>query len=176
MNSSANSLRALRLSLVALAGFSVAIFILLLRVPSPDASAQLLKQLIASPGITRFDSLTVDHDWDRVCYLDPYTLPSERLSSQLREEVRDFRFDPEDSYFQEDEIGIALIDHRGKSIHIYRFDIMTRGLFQPAKFTRPAINTIEGPRCLTRARAGFLVEDIAAPNLTYTRLLFVERE
>jgi hypothetical protein len=132
-----------------------------LNTPRTAAEKKLLANLKQGQGELRsFNSLDLPFEWDTVCYLDPYSFPSQRLPGYLPDVGRNLVYKPEDRYIDEEEHGLTFIDRKGRTAHVLLIDIRE-------------LNRIVGPRCLDRTNASFRIERIAGANLTYDQLTFV---
>ncbi len=118
----------------------------------------LVERLLATESqVTSFATVLTEHDWDTVCYLDPYSIPSKRLSSFLNADLSSFTFRPSDRWIDEGENGLAFVDHSANEVHVYAIQ-------------RERIRVISGPRCIRRDRALFLMQEIDGLNISYIEL------
>ena len=88
--------------------------------PLPRGSAEMMERLLAAgPEPTPFSAVLPDHDWETVCYLDPYDLPERRLPFHLSEDLGNFSFQPSHRWIDEHENGLAFVDRRGRIVHVF---------------------------------------------------------
>lgn len=109
---------------------------------------------------TSFESVYTGPKWDIVCYLDPYSFPSKRIPSYLPEVGSSLTYQPSDLWIDEEQVGLVFIDTALRTAHVMRI-------------RQADVYRIVGPRCLESTKAHFIVERVPAPNLTYTRLTFI---
>lgn len=95
--------------------------------------------------------------WDYVCYLDPYSFPSNVLPRRLPETIGDLDYSPNDRWVDEERWGIVFVTTRTAQARVFLVD-------------NHAIYRIEGPECAMRETVTFHVETVVALNKTYIRL------
>lgn len=135
--------------------------------PLPRESAEMMEGLLAAGSEpTPFSAVLPDREWDTVCYLDPYDLPSRRLPFHLSEDLRNFSFQPSHRWIDEHENGLAFIDRRARMVHVFIVKKLppTQGIYR-----------IEGPRCLERESAFFKVALVHGLNFSANHLFFIEQ-
>jgi len=122
----------------------------------------LVDRLLATESqVTSFATVLTEHDWDTVCYLDPYSFPSKRLSSFLEPDLSRFRYLPSDRWIDEEENSLAFVDYAATEVHVYAIQ-------------RESIRVISGPRCIRKEHAFFLIQEIDGLNISYAKLTCVE--
>jgi hypothetical protein len=148
-------------ALLTLGGLSVALglglWMALSNIAADDRA--IVDRILATRGALASFSSIYPGEWDHVCYLDPYSFPSQRIAQYLPRIGPELTFMPGDRWVDEERQGLVFIDSNSKGSLARVFLLENRWIYH-----------IEGPRCVERERAAFRVETVDAPNKTYTRL------
>lgn len=137
--------------------------------PPLDSGPLHQSLLDAGETVTPFNDVLPDGGWDTICYIDPYDRVSQDLPRHAGEDFPGFSYLPNDEWVDEEQIGLALIDHEAKTVVTYVLDVT---YVQPPD----TLSRITGPRCLKRDEAHFMVQRVEARNGSYNHLVFVSDE
>ncbi len=101
--------------------------------------------------IRKFDDVFPNLEWNYVCKLEEYGLPSERLSFYFRENalgdvISEFEYHPFDRRMIDNEAALAFVSIENRSVELRTISIGKK------------ISRFEGPSCLKGKEATFIVE------------------
>ncbi|MFD0986943.1 hypothetical protein [Methyloligella solikamskensis] len=139
-----------------LAGCLAALILVIRYIEWPDDSTELHAKILKTEGkVSSFKALHPDAGWDAVCYFAPYQDMKYPKGDFVEENFADYTRTPSKRYVMEAEYVIGFVDQDLRKIELYPLAIVGR---------EEGIYSIEGPQCLERAKASFVVEDLEWPD------------
>jgi len=136
--------------------------------PSLD-SAPLIAALIAQGNtITPLRTVVTDPPWDVVCLQYGYSRPSRVLQRHLGARAETLAHRPYDIVTGEHELGLIFVDFQSATAHTYTFRIGNN--------IDTDIRSLDGPTCLEKEDAWYMIERVQGHNTPYNVLTFLSME